>query len=84
MTRNISLEGMPDDQLFNSLDLKYNTEIITNPKFYFIICQQSTLYLRIVELFKDPTSLAISAIPLNIHLKTLESDIAISGSLKST
>lgn len=62
-----------------NLQSKHNPDVIVNPKFYFILCIQNTLYLRVVELFKDPNTLEISAIPLNVPLKTIESDIFIAG-----
>lgn len=64
-------------KLLENINAVHNTPTIINPKFYMFVVVQSTLYLRVTELFKDQTTLEISAIPLTVSLKSLESDVGM-------
>jgi hypothetical protein len=70
-------------KLLESLNAVDNAPTIINPKFYMFLVIQNVLYLRVTELFKDQSSLEISAIPLTVQLKSLESDIAMICDLTS-
>lgn len=70
--------------LLITLDANHNTSVIINPKFYFLVCVQNVLYLRVIELFKDQLTMEISVIPLNFELYRLESDIPITCRIMST
>lgn len=71
-------EAMLGDVLSKALQ-KYDQDHLTNPKFFVFAFVQNQLYVRIMELFKDPLNSQISSIPLSLLKVTIPPEIELHG-----
>jgi hypothetical protein len=71
-------DAMLGDVLSKALQ-KYDQENLTNPKFFVFAFVQNQIYVRVMELFNDPSNSQISSIPLSLLKVAIPPEIELHG-----